>query len=1167
MFEIKKIDKKNRQPVFKIAEAPGCNSANFRNCASWDGNLAAGDFGNVTTVGTNGGPSAYGTYDQIGNVWEWNDLDNTPNWHRGQRGGSWNSANAVDVSSSNRGAQYPYDEFNIVGFRLASSSNPFSLSNFVLVGDAGNASDPTGIGAVPDSQTDHGSVAYNYYINKYCVTNTEYAQFLNSVAITDSYGLYNAFMSEPRGGINRFGASGSYSYSIKTVGFSADYGNKPVIWVSWFDCARYCNWLHNNKPTGAQNNSTTENGAYTLNGAVSGNAVAKNSGAKYHIPTENEWYKAAYYKSGSTNAGYWKYSTQSDTDPVCVGANSVGDGIIPCGVTPTPTLTNTPTPTSTSTPGPTSTPNPTTPTPTPTSTPTSTPAPTSDPCSEVCFRIACPQKCIVIPPTPKPELGIRDVHFSGILFNDHQTCVLYERPQFSDETLVSCGLDTDDYLSIGDYPDNYLSFNNAAKTTFDGIAIYPGSRLTIYSGKNFTGSIVLDVIGPAIIWHSMWSSYKEKEICGGVCSGENTILEAMTREWSPPELNAIFPPSKRFGCSGMHAWSNGSCKIISVDVDSETQLIFPSSSSLSVSEDIENNPLNISLVSPISPVEFHAMAVTPTPVCCSEVVLKTIDIGHKTLGIAINENANKAYISCDDDKLIFFDLNTETILKETNIGLGKFIVEYGGGSGLKSRKVVFDSINNKIYVVNPGDDTVSVIDEATGNLMSNIPTGNLPVGIAISHDANTIYVSNAGDCTVNVISASDYSTIRTISLTKFGVPHLYRLAVVPPEVGDVTKGIPPDDGYLIVAGRYARLFIVDLKDDSFITVSSNADTYDVILTGLTGNLNSPRTLPSQIYVSCFSDGAGLNEIGLSGNRTVITTVDFGYVGGKGMAASTDCSKLYLASNLVLGIIDPKTNTSLGTIPIETGDHDIAINTNTNKLYITNSSTNNISLVGCPIVPTATPAPTLTPTPTLTPGPTSLPKYLCYSNEFCLGYSPEPTPTPTLFTVVPTTPTPTPTTPTPTSTQSSCGNCDYWWDINDMYVVGFNGCDPGCSCPDLPYDPSQNCTDSCTCQVPCEPSLPTATPTKTATPTATPGPTSTPTKTPTATPTKTPTATPTKTPTATPVPTSTPTKTPGPTATLGPALNYSRSTSNNTSHTNWGLLRSIISSNISNWGEE
>jgi hypothetical protein len=176
-------------------------------------------------------------------------------------------------------------------------------------------------------------------------------------------------MAAVRGGINRSGSSGSYTYTVKT-----NYGNKPVNWVSWFDCARYCNWLHNGKPTGAQNNSTTEDGAYTLNGAISGNAVAKNAGAKYHIPTENEWYKAAYYKGGGTSAGYWKYATQSDSNPDPICSNSIGDGIV-CGASesPTPTPTNTVTPTVTPT---------LTATPTPTVTPTVTPTPTPPLCSD-----------------------------------------------------------------------------------------------------------------------------------------------------------------------------------------------------------------------------------------------------------------------------------------------------------------------------------------------------------------------------------------------------------------------------------------------------------------------------------------------------------------------------------------------------------------------------------------------------------------------------------------------------------------------------------------------------------------------------------------------------------------------------------------------------------------
>ena len=68
----------------------------------------------------------------------------------------------------------------------------------------------------------------------------------------------------------------------------------------------------NGQPTGAQDPSTTEDGTYDMS---LGSAVFRKAGAQVFLPTENEWYKAAYYKSGGTNAGYWIYPTSHDSEP------------------------------------------------------------------------------------------------------------------------------------------------------------------------------------------------------------------------------------------------------------------------------------------------------------------------------------------------------------------------------------------------------------------------------------------------------------------------------------------------------------------------------------------------------------------------------------------------------------------------------------------------------------------------------------------------------------------------------------------------------------------------------------------------------------------------------------------------------------------------------------
>ena len=55
-------------------------------------------------------------------------------------------------------------------------------------------------------------------------------------------------------------------------------------------------------------------GSYNMSSSAPN--YSRMEGATCVIPTENEWYKAAYYKGGSTNAGYWLYATQSDLAPM-----------------------------------------------------------------------------------------------------------------------------------------------------------------------------------------------------------------------------------------------------------------------------------------------------------------------------------------------------------------------------------------------------------------------------------------------------------------------------------------------------------------------------------------------------------------------------------------------------------------------------------------------------------------------------------------------------------------------------------------------------------------------------------------------------------------------------------------------------------------------------------
>jgi formylglycine-generating enzyme len=186
---------------------------------------------------------------------------------------------------------------------------------WVTVGDPGNTADTTG------NPNPAGAVLTSFQIMKYEFTNQQYTDFLNSVDAsgTNPNSVYNTDMgSNARGGISFTSGNASGSkYAVRS-----NMGDKPVNYVSWFDAARVSNWLMN----GATSLSSTETGAYTLNDATTGDAPAVNNGATFYVPTEDQWYKAAYYQGSGTNAGYWDYATQSDTAPTAVTAGETGIG-------------------------------------------------------------------------------------------------------------------------------------------------------------------------------------------------------------------------------------------------------------------------------------------------------------------------------------------------------------------------------------------------------------------------------------------------------------------------------------------------------------------------------------------------------------------------------------------------------------------------------------------------------------------------------------------------------------------------------------------------------------------------------------------------------------------------------------------------------------------------
>lgn len=220
-----------------------------------------------------------------------------------------------------------------VGFCCAPQSVVAITIPTVYVGNLNNANDP----ADGDSETagiqNFGSVYYAYRMGTYDVTVSQYVAFLNAKDPTgaNALALYNTSMSDPSlGGVTySAGAAAGSKYSV-----TAGRADRPANYVTWFSAARFANWLNN-----GQGNGDTESGAYLLAGGtpVPSNAatISRQAVAKVFLPSENEWYKAAYYNPASSS--YYLYPTSSNIPPTASAPTAVANSANFNSIVGTPT--------------------------------------------------------------------------------------------------------------------------------------------------------------------------------------------------------------------------------------------------------------------------------------------------------------------------------------------------------------------------------------------------------------------------------------------------------------------------------------------------------------------------------------------------------------------------------------------------------------------------------------------------------------------------------------------------------------------------------------------------------------------------------------------------------------------------------------------------------------
>ena len=183
---------------------------------------------------------------------------------------------------------------------FGSGANSFTI-DFVDIGNAANRDDLGEGGGIYSSP--YGGVAYNYRMGV-----TEVPQVWIDKAT--NLGMANV-------------VAGAWS------------GNQPAANMTWYEMAEFVNWLNTTTGHHRAYDLTWTGSAWSMNlwssaeaWQMGGRNLYRHKDAYYFLPSEDEWYKAAFHKNDGPTANYWDYATASNSIPIPVaGGQETGTAV------------------------------------------------------------------------------------------------------------------------------------------------------------------------------------------------------------------------------------------------------------------------------------------------------------------------------------------------------------------------------------------------------------------------------------------------------------------------------------------------------------------------------------------------------------------------------------------------------------------------------------------------------------------------------------------------------------------------------------------------------------------------------------------------------------------------------------------------------------------------
>ncbi len=248
-------------------------------------------------------------------------------------------------------------------------------------------------------------------------------------------------------------------------------------------------------------------------------------------------------------------------------------------------------------------------------------------------------------------------------------------------------------------------------------------------------------------------------------------------------------------------------------------------------------------------------------------------------------------------------------------------------SGLDA--ICYNPQNNKLYCSNRYSNNVTVIDGATNGVITTVPVGNEPIALCYNPQNNKVYCASGGwfltgpdstgtDSTVTVIDGASNSIVATVVTP--GHPHALCYNPHDNKVYSGNSGSGDENTVTIIDGATNGIITnvsVGLWPEAFCYNAQNNKVYCS---------SNTHVLPAPFYVTV-----------IDGTTNGIITTDTVGLWPVFTCYNLQNNKVYYSNNISndVSVIDGATNAVIATVAVDVGPCPLCYNPQNDKVYVAN----------------------------------------------------------------------------------------------------------------------------------------------------------------------------------------------------------------------------------------